>query len=236
VDGLTGLVEVLRGDTAKLKPIMVPMPKIEPFELYTEDYERWFEKNDLLYRSEINLLKHLLEQNEVETSNGIEVGVGSGRFAVPLNVPFGIDPSLAMLKIAKNKGIKVSLGVAEALPLKSKTFNFALMVTTICYVDDLIRSLKEIERILKNGGYFLVGFVDRESFLGKIYEKRKPFSKFYKPAKFYSTKEILKLTEENTTLKAVSIGQTIFGTENKLYPIKEGFGEGAFVGILFKKS
>jgi ubiquinone/menaquinone biosynthesis C-methylase UbiE len=211
------------------------MPKIEPFELYTEDYEKWFERNNYLYRSEINLLKHLLEKNNADTSKGVEIGVGSGRFAVPLKVPFGIDPSLAMLKIAKNRGIKVYLGVAEALPLKSKTFNFALMVTTICYVDDPVKSLKEVERILKKGGYFLVGFVDRESFLGRIYEKRKPFSKFYRPAKFYSAEEILKMVGENTNLKAVSIGQTIFGNENKLYPVKEGFGEGAFVGILFKK-
>jgi len=211
------------------------MPKIEPFELYTEAYENWFERNKYLYRSEINLLKHLVEKHGINTSKGVEVGVGSGRFALPLDVPFGVDPSPSMLKIARKRGIKVTLGVAEALPLKSNYFDFVLMVTTICFVDDPIQSLKEVERVLIDGGFFLMGFVDRESFLGKIYERKKPFSRFYKPARFFSTEEILTLAEKYTTFKVVEIGQTIFGTENKTYPFKEGFGEGAFVGILWRK-
>ena len=209
------------------------MAKVQPFELYTEDYENWFERNRNLYLSELNLLKELLRGFEFQ--KGIEVGIGSGRFAKPLGVQYGIDPSPKMLKIAKKRGLKVALGVAENLPLKSSIADFTLMVTTICFVDDPIASLKEIDRITKGGGRFLIGFVDKNSFLGKLYEKKKPFSRFYKPATFFSSEEILKLTEENTSFKLIRAGQTIFSTENRIYPPKEGYGEGAFVGLLFKK-
>jgi SAM-dependent methyltransferase len=209
------------------------MPKIEPFELYTEDYERWFERNRGLYLSEINLLNSLIQ--DVVFYKPLEVGIGTGRFAKPLGVTYGIDPSTAMLKIAKRRGLKVARGVAEAVPVKTSSVDFALMVTTICFVEDPIASVREVERILKSEGYFLIGFVDKNSFLGRLYERKKPHSKFYKPATFFSTEEILNLVESNTTLVSVKIAQTIFGLDNKIYPHKEGFGEGAFVGILFQK-
>ena len=209
------------------------MPKIEPFEVYTEDYEKWFERNKGLYLSEVNMLKNLIK--DITFQKPLEVGIGSGRFAKPLNVIYGIDPSVAMLKLAKKRGLKVVKGVAEKLPVKTSSVDFVLMVTTICFVDDPIASVREVERILKTGGYFLIGFVDKNSFLGRFYELKKPHSKFYKPAVFYSTGEVLELIGKNTSLEVVNIAQTIFGFENRIYPYKEGFGEGAFVGILFRK-
>jgi len=210
------------------------MPKIEPFERYTEDYEKWFERNWGLYQSEVNLLKGLIK--DMEFKKPLEVGIGSGRFAKPLKVPYGIDPSMAMLRIAKRRGLKVAKGIAEKVPVKDFATDFVLMVTTICFVDDPVASVREVERILKAGGYFLIGFVDKNSFLGRLYEKKKPLSKFYKPATFFSTGEVLELVEKNTSMVAVRIAQTIFGLENIIYPWKEGFGKGAFVGILFQKT
>jgi len=209
------------------------MAKIQPFELYTEDYENWFERNRNLYISELNLLKELLKDFRFE--RGFEVGIGSGRFAKPLGVQYGVDPSPSMLKITKQRGLKVALGIAEKLPVKSSAVDFSLMVTTICFVDDPAASLREVERITKKGGRFLIGFVDKNSFLGRIYERKRPFSRFYKPATFFSTEEILKLVEENTKFKLLKGGQTIFSTENRVYPPKGGYGEGAFVGLLFEK-
>ena len=58
------------------------MPKIEPFEKYSQDYEEWFEKHQKLYEAEIKAVKKLIPP----FANGIEIGVGSGRFAVPLGI------------------------------------------------------------------------------------------------------------------------------------------------------
>ena len=48
----------------------------------------------------------------------MEIGVGSGRFAQPLGVKIGIDPSRNMLKFAKERGIQVIRGGGENLPFK----------------------------------------------------------------------------------------------------------------------
>ena len=207
------------------------MAKIEPFELFTADYEAWFERHKGFYRSELNLMKSLI--GKVPPS-AVEVGVGSGRFAVPLGIPYGVDPSPSMLKIAKSRGIEVVRGIAEALPLRSGFFDLVLMVTTICFVDDPLKTLREAARILKRDGKLALGFVDRESFLGKLYEAKKERSKFYKPAVFFSTEELLSLGKE-VGFKTERVLQTIFSTEDGFYPVKEGHGEGAFVGILLSK-
>ena len=36
------------------------MPRIEPFEKYSEKYEDWFERNEFVYKSEIQAIKELL--------------------------------------------------------------------------------------------------------------------------------------------------------------------------------
>ncbi|RTZ60679.1 MAG: SAM-dependent methyltransferase [Gammaproteobacteria bacterium] len=210
------------------------MAKITPFEKFTEDYENWFEKNSYLYQSELKVLKLLLEGINFEKS--LEVGVGSGRFAQPLGVKFGVDPSPRMVKIAVKRGIKAVLGEAENLPFKSEIFDLVLMVTTICFVDNLAQSIWETNRVLKKGGHFLVGFVDKNSLLGKLYEKKKSKSRFYREAKFFSSEEVIEITEKNSQMVFLKAKQTIFGTENKLYPVLDGFGEGSFVGLLFKKN
>jgi len=208
------------------------MAKIEPFEKFLPEYERWFEENRGFYLSELNLFKKLI--GEIPPL-AVEIGVGSGRFAAPLGINYGVDPSPRMLKKALERDIKVVRGVAEYLPLKSERFEFALMVTTICFVDDPVKTFEEVKRILKKHSLFAVGFVDRESFLGRIYEQKKEKSKFYKPALFFSTQEVIKLGYR-VGLKPLKILQTIFSPESeKIHSVKSGYGEGAFVGILFKK-
>jgi len=59
---------------------------------------------------------------------GIEIGVGSGRFAAPLGVQVGIDPSPAMLARAAARGITIVEGTAEDLPFADAGFDHALNV------------------------------------------------------------------------------------------------------------
>ncbi|HDM23067.1 MAG TPA: class I SAM-dependent methyltransferase, partial [Methanomicrobia archaeon] len=153
------------------------MVKIEVFEKYTERYEKWFERNRFVYESELEAVRKVIPKGK-----GIEIGVGTGRFASPLEIKYGIEPSRKMGKIAEERGIKVICGVAEKLPLKDSSFDFVLMITTICFVDDIRASFQEVRRVLKPGGYFLAGFIDRESIIGRAYQKNKDKSIFYKEA------------------------------------------------------
>jgi SAM-dependent methyltransferase len=159
------------------------MPRIKPFELYSAAYDEWFQKNAEKYEAELALIRGLLPSHEFR---GLEIGVGSGKFAGPLDIRLGVEPSRKMALKAKNLGTRVVLGVAENLPFSDAGFDLVLMVTTICFVDDAIKSFHEAYRVLKVGGYIIVGFVDKESELGKQYEANRDQNKFYKDASFFS--------------------------------------------------
>ncbi len=203
------------------------MPKILPFEQNTLDYENWFQENPFAYQSEIQAVKHLLPQK----GEGVEIGVGSGRFAGPLGIKHGVEPSGKMRDIAIKEGIDAVEGVAEDLPYEDSRFDFALMVTTICFLDDVEKSFLEVYRILKEGGSFIIGFIDRESTIGRIYQRYKNENVFYSIATFYKVEDVLKILGK-TGFHDFEFTQTIFRklTDIKsVEPVKEGYGKGSFV-------
>ncbi|WP_424355926.1 class I SAM-dependent methyltransferase [Methanobacterium sp. MBAC-LM] len=205
------------------------MAKFEPFEKHAQKYDEWFNKNKLFYESELQAIKKLLPKNK----NGIEIGVGSGRFAAPLGIKLGVDPSRKMGEIAQMRGIKFVEGIAESLPFEDSQFDFVLMVTTICFLDDVKTAFKEAYRVLKPGDCLIIGFIDAESPMGKLYEKHKNESTFYKDATFYSVKEVISYMKK-AQFKDFSFRQTLFksGEELKdIEPVKKGFGEGSFVVV-----
>lgn len=203
------------------------MVRIESFEKYSKEYDEWFIKNQDIYLAELNAIKRLVPSGKF----GVEIGVGSGRFALPLGIKVGVDPSKKMAEISRKRGIQVYEAVAEQLPFNDKTFDFILMVTTICFVDDLVKSFKEAYRVLKTDGFIIVGFVDKESELGKQYQLKKEESKFYRNATFYTVKETITLLRE-TNFTDVVIKQTVFpGQTDKIGLIEDGYGVGSFVII-----
>ena len=209
------------------------MARIEPFEKYSEKYEDWFERNKFVYESEVQAIKELFPK----VKKSIEIGVGSGKFAVPLGIKTGVDPSPRMRKIAEQKGIKIINAVAEELPFENSQFKLVLMVTTICFVDNLNLAFREAYRILKLGGYLIIGFVDKDSSLGKLYQQHKEKSLFYKIAIFYSTKEVV-YNLSKVGFKEFDFRQTIFHGLNEIKNVelvKEGYGEGSFVVIRARK-
>jgi ubiquinone/menaquinone biosynthesis C-methylase UbiE len=205
------------------------MPKVEPFEKYASQYEEWFEKNKFAYESELRAIKEQLP----ESKNGIEIGVGSGRFAGPLGIRLGLDPSKEMRKIAQKKGIEVIDGVAEAIPFGDSEFDFVLMVTTLCFLDDIESALKEIHRVLKSGGSFILGFINANSPMGRLYQQKKNDNVFYRGATFYSVEEVVACLKK-AGFKDFDFKQTLFRTLTDIRDIetvKEGYGEGSFVVV-----
>jgi SAM-dependent methyltransferase len=199
-----------------------------PFDNYYELYEKWFEDNRFVYLSELKAVKHFIPSGK----KGIEIGSGSGMFALPLGIKIGIEPSSKMRELAVSRGMNVINGVAENLSAVNETFDFALMVTTVCFLDDVEKSFQEVHRILKPGGFFIIGFVDKDSPLGKVYSKKKSKSKFYTEATFYSALEVINRLKK-TNFFGIEVIQTIFGNSledtGSVQDWKYGFGEGSFV-------
>ncbi len=205
------------------------MPRIAPFETYPDRYERWFLKHKYAYKSELIAVKNQLPEGKF----GIEIGVGSGRFAAPLGINLGVEPSHEMRMIAKKKKINLIDSIAEYLPFKNNLFDFVLMVTTICFLDDIEASFKEVFRILKENGSFIIGFIDRNSAIGRKYENYKESNVFYKVADFYSVEEVIDFLKK-TNFRNFSFNQTILHPLSAIKEkeeIKKGYGEGSFVTI-----
>ena len=72
------------------------MARTEPFEAHPERYDAWFERHDAACVSELLALRPFVPL----AGRGPEIGVGSGRFAAPLGVQVGIDPSPTLLERA----------------------------------------------------------------------------------------------------------------------------------------
>ncbi|MEW6456665.1 MAG: class I SAM-dependent methyltransferase [Acidobacteriota bacterium] len=203
------------------------MKNIQIFEESAQEYDEWFDENKFVYESEVLALRKFIPKK----GYGLEVGVGTGRFAVKLGIQVGVEPAKAMAGIARKRGIKVYEARAEKLPFDNESFNFVLIVTTICFLDSPIKALKEVKRILKPGGNIIIGMIDRDSPLGKIYKSKKNNSKFYRYAHFYSVNQVLDWFKR-LKYKNIRICQTIFRDPKEVVavePIKDGYSEGGFV-------
>jgi ubiquinone/menaquinone biosynthesis C-methylase UbiE len=119
--------------------------------------------------------------------------VGTGRFAAPLKVRFGLDPAIHMLNLAKKRGISVVQGAGESLPFKEESFDFAQIVFVIEFVDHVFLFLKEAARILKKNGALILGFIDKDSRWGRYYARDTSHRKYFHPP---SPKEILDVLDK----------------------------------------
>jgi len=60
----------------------------DPFAAQVDRYDRWYERHPAAYAAELAALRAL----RPSFRRGLEVGVGTGRFAAPLGVAFGVRP------------------------------------------------------------------------------------------------------------------------------------------------
>jgi SAM-dependent methyltransferase len=208
--------------------------KTGPFNGNPIGYDRWFNKYKSVYKSELLAIKTLVPEN---ANKGLEIGVGTGRFAAPLGIKWGIEPSKRMREIAQRRGIIVIGGIAEDLPFSDNLFDVVLFVATICFVNNLMTSLEESYRVLKPEASLIIGFIDKGSLLGKLYQKHKDNNIFYNLATFYSVDEVL-YGLERANFKNFKFTQTIFHHLEEIKkpePVKEGYGEGSFVVVRASK-
>ena len=205
------------------------MPRVEPFRQHTDRYEAWFETFEAAYESEIAALRAVGPDPE----RGLEIGVGTGRFAGPLGYQYGVDPAPEMLTQAVDRGVIPVMGVAEALPFRDGRFDSVLLVTTVCFVDDLHRTFEEAARVLRPGGWLVIGYIDRGSRVGRHYQDSKDENPFYRDATFVSTEEVLEVLAR-TGFEDVEVRQTIFSMPDEMEepdPVREGYGDGSFVAL-----
>ncbi len=209
------------------------MNNLEILEKYAAEYDEWFDENEAVYKSEILALRDLIPA----AGMGLEVGVGTGRFATPLGIGMGVEPAKAMAERARQRGIDVREARAESLPFRDESFDFVLMVTTICFLEDPPQALAEAKRVMRPGGRIIIGMIDRNSPLGKDYERKKATSKFYKYARFLSVDLVMGWLE-SLNFEHIATRQTVFKSTRDISAaelFEEGYGKGAIVVIAARK-
>jgi ubiquinone/menaquinone biosynthesis C-methylase UbiE len=202
--------------------------KIAYYDKNWKEYDEWYDLHQAIYQSEIKALKKV-----VPSGVGLEIGVGTGRFASPFSVQFGLDPSLNMLKLSRSKDIKVVQGSGENLPFKIGSFHFILIVLTMWLVDNPLRFLEEAALTLKKNGVLILGIMDRKSQWGKFYEQKAAQSKAYSAGHFLTPEEILEIFKK-IGVKYKEAFQTLHHSPPDIEDIEEprkGFGQGGFVAI-----
>jgi ubiquinone/menaquinone biosynthesis C-methylase UbiE len=204
------------------------------FDRDAERYDSWFERNLFAYQSELAALRQLFPNPR----RSVEVGVGTGRFSAALGIGVGLEPSEAMGALARMRGVEVRVGRAEHMPFADRSFDLVLMVTTICFLDDVAVALREAYRVLDFGGHIMIGMLDFHSAVGMMYAQRVADSDFFRGANQLSVDEVVSQLAQ-AGFSSFEMRQSVFQEPHAMAQVdsvREGYGEGLFVVIRAMKA
>ena len=117
----------------------------------------------------------------------LEVGCGAGEMARRIAHELGAkvlaaDTSQRMIDLARQRGVDASIADVQALPFEDASFDCVVAGWVLYHVRDRDRAIGECARVLRSGGWFVVGtladdnLVDLWRFLGYEETRRLTFS------------------------------------------------------------
>ncbi len=141
------------------------MKEFNPVNIYeksAKDYEETRGKQDISFW--VEKLYEFLYPGKT-----LEIGCGTGRYIISLSkfhdvIPFGIDISMSMLKIARQKDLHIYWinGDAHRLPFLSGSFKNVFYAFSYHQLKDPFLSFRESDRILDSPGRIIVLTSTRE--------------------------------------------------------------------------
>jgi ubiquinone/menaquinone biosynthesis C-methylase UbiE len=142
-------------------------------------YGRSFIEKEIL-----NILKHYPKGSKV-----LDIGSGTGHLASMMKKlgyeVYGLEPSKEMINLARTNfpEIQFKEGVSVLLPYPENYFDFIISIEVMRYLssDDVFNTYKEILRVLRKNGRFIVTHVNKYSADGYyLYYKIKDINKNFK--------------------------------------------------------
>jgi len=134
------------------------------------DYDNIASGYDELYGEEQNKKAALILSHAKIKGKVLDVGCGSGKTSELFGDVIGIDPSIELLKYAK---IPVVQGMAEELPFKDGSFDWAVCLTAIHHTDHK-KAILEMERVAANIAITILKKSSKHEEILKEIMKRKP--------------------------------------------------------------
>ncbi len=224
------------------------------FDEYSEKYDSWFLKNKAILESEVALLAYFLRNPR----RALSVGCGSGLFEMLLQRDYGIviqegiEPSESMAEIARKRGLKIRIGMAETTTYGDAEFDTVIFNGSPSYIKDLRKALRQSYLALRPGGHVVVADVPKESSYALLYnlatvvntwnhpllqgvKPQDPYPiEFVTEANWRTTKEKIHLIEE-VGFKNLEYAQTLtrhppYSNDEKEEPV-EGYTRGDYVAI-----
>lgn len=172
--------------------------KIKAFNVVAESYDIWYKhpQGKQVFDAEKNAVNHMIPKRGI----GVEIGAGTGVFAESLTTEerliLCLDPSVEMIKKAKERELPCILGVGDSIPLR-KLIDFGYMITVLEFLNEPIKLFKEFREQSKENHVFSILFINKESSWGDLYRdigaKGDPV---FQHARFYSLENVSVMLEE----------------------------------------
>src|SRR6266487_4068547 len=135
---------------------------VERFDRWGSTYERsWMQQR--LFDPVHSAVLHQAE-SRFKPASVLDIGCGSGRLLRKVHDSWpeaqlsGVDPAQGMLSVARQltPEARFSMGSAEALPLEDASVDLALSTISFHHWQDQAAGLREVARVLRPGGYFIL--------------------------------------------------------------------------------
>lgn len=182
-----------------------------------QEYARWRETylGALTERIEVAAVFKL--SGDLRSRRLLDLGCGDGTYSITASqkgaLVTGLDISEAMLAAAAQRAAAVGASVewrrasAESLPFDSGTFDVVLAVTILCFLREPLVVMREVRRVLRPGGAFVIGELGRYSFWALVRRMRGwPGASRWREAHFWTFRELRQLLEQAGFRVAASRG------------------------------
>lgn len=157
---------------------------IKRFDQWSSTYERsWMQRVlfDQAHQATLALASGIVHQ----PSSVLDVGCGTGKLLRQANTFWseaqliGVDPANGMIEIAKRLTPNATFytGMAEALPLPNDSIDLALSTISFHHWQDQAAGIREIARVLRPGGYFLLVDMSFADWLVRVFRLKSVHSR-----------------------------------------------------------
>jgi ubiquinone/menaquinone biosynthesis C-methylase UbiE len=158
---------------------------IERFDQWAGTYENsWLQRVffDRAHQATIALAADIVHQ----PTSVLDVGCGTGKLLRrastywPQAQLIGVDPANGMIEMAKRltPNATFATGMAEALPLQDASVDLALSTISFHHWQDQAAGIREVARVLRPGGYFILVDVSFPDWLLRVFRSQH----FHSPA------------------------------------------------------
>ena len=173
--------------------------KIKAFNVVAESYDIWYKhpQGKQVFDAEKNAVNYMIPKRGI----GVEIGAGTGVFAESLTTEertiLCLDPSVEMIKKAKERELPCILGVGDFIPLRKALIDFGYMITVLEFLNEPIKLFKKFREHSKENHIFSILFINKESSWGDLYRDiRAKGDPVFQHARFYSLRDVSMMFEE----------------------------------------